>query len=375
MKYFLIAGEASGDLHASNLMKAIIKADSRAEFRYMGGDLMEGVSPGLLLHYRETSFMFLEVLFHLRKIFRNMRKVKNEMKAWQPDALIPVDYPGFNLRMTRFAHRHGIPVHYYISPKVWAWKKNRITTLRTCTEQLYSILPFEVGFFRDHGMEVEYHGNPLVDSVREFLADFEGRQRWKASHGLGEQPLVALLAGSRRREIQRMLPVMVKASQRFPAFRFVVAGAPSVDPEFYRPFLEGTGVGIVHNETYGLLASSVAAMVTSGTATLETALFRVPQVVLYKTAPFAYAIAKRIVKVNFISLVNLILDRELVKEILQKDLQAASEAELSGILNDTNHRARIARGYEEIAKRLGDGHVSARIAGRMVQQIGQRQQS
>jgi len=367
MKYFLVAGEASGDLHASNLMKALKEADPGAEFRYMGGDLMAGAAPGMVLHYRETSFMFLDVLVHLRKILRNLGTIREAIRQWEPDAVIPVDYPGFNMRIARFASGMGSRVFYFISPKVWAWKRRRVYRLKRFTRKLFVILPFEVPFYRDFGMEVAYFGNPLVDGVRGFLEGFEGAERWKASRGLDDRPVVALLAGSREKEIQRTLPAMVLMAAEHPGYQFVVAGAPSIDPGFYETWLEGTDVGIVHGETYALLASSFAGVVTSGTATLEAALFGVPQVVVYRTGSMAYAIARRIVKINFISLVNLILDRGLVLEVIQHNLYPGAGAELSRILEDPGYRERILEGYRELGTLLGERGVAERIAAHMVE--------
>jgi lipid-A-disaccharide synthase len=367
MKYFLIAGEASGDLHASNLMRELKRRDPSADFLFMGGDLMENVSPGLVMHYRETSYMFLDVVFHLGKIFSNMRKLKVRIGQWRPDVVIPVDFPGFNLRMARFATTAGFRVFYFITPKVWAWKRRRVGQLRRFAERLFVIFPFEVGFFRQFGMEVEYFGNPLVDGVQQFLDRFEGGERWRSSKRLDDRPVVALLAGSRRKEIQRILPVMVRVAAGFPHYQFVVAGAPSIEPGFYSPFLKGSGVKIVHGETYALLAAAFAGIVTSGTATLEAALFNVPQVVVYRTGPVAYAIAKRLIKINFISLVNLILERGLVVEIIQKRLFRKSVPELSRILEDAEHREAILEGYREMASLLGDQGVTERIAMRMVE--------
>jgi len=369
MKYFLIAGEASGDLHASNLMKELVRCDPQAKFRYMGGDLMEGVSPGMVMHYRETSYMMLDVLFHLGKIFRNMRRLKAEMKAWHPDVVIPVDYPGFNLRMARFATSAGLRVYYFISPKVWAWRQRRTRDLQRYTAKLFCILPFEQSFFRRFGMEVEYFGNPLVDGVQQFLEGFGGAEAWKSENNLDQRPVVALLAGSRKKEIQGMLPAMVRVASGHPGFQFVVAGAPSIDPGFYSPFLKGTEVRLVQGETYGLLASAYAGMITSGTATLETALFRVPQVVLYRTGNLAYIIGKRLIKINFISLVNLILDRGLVKEVIQQRLYERSGMELSRILEDESHRQGILEGYTKMAEMLGETGVAGRIAKRMVEML------
>jgi len=368
MKYFLIAGEASGDLHASNLMKELKRIDSDAEFRFMGGELMEAVSPSLVMHYKETSYMMLDVLFHLRKIFRNLRLIKEELVQWKPDVLIPVDYPGFNMRIAKFASRKGMRVFYFISPKVWAWKQRRVHALKKYAGKLFVILPFEVSWFGKFGMEVEYSGNPLVDGVEGFLKIFEGKEAWKIAQGLDERPVVALMAGSRIKEIQGMLPAMAKVAAAFPSYQFVVAGAPSIDPGLYEPYL-GNGLKIVFGQTYGLLATARAGLVTSGTATLEAALFEVPQVVLYRTSSLAYTIGKRLVKIKYISLVNLILNRGLVLEVIQKSLYDQTESELSRILDDVDHREQIVKGYEEIRSLIGEEGVSERIAIRMVELI------
>lgn len=369
MKYFLIAGEASGDLHASNLMKELKRIDSDAEFRFMGGELMEAVSPALVMHYKETSYMMLDVLFHLRKIFRNLRIIKDELVRWKPDVVIPVDYPGFNMRIAKFASLKGMRVFYFISPKVWAWKQRRVHDLKKFTEKLFVILPFEVDWFKKFGMEVEYSGNPLVDGVGNFMKDFEGGEAWKLAHGLDKRPVVALLAGSRIKEIQGMLPAMAKVAAVHPGYQFVVAGAPSIDRELYKPYLEENVLRIVHGQTYALLATATAGLVTSGTATLEAALFGLPQVVLYRTSSLAYAIGKQLVKIKHISLVNLILNRSLVLEVIQKSLYEQTESELSRILNDAVYREQIVNGYEEISSIIGEEGVSERIAKRMVELI------
>jgi lipid-A-disaccharide synthase len=367
MKYFLIVGEASGDLHASNLMKGLLEADPQAEFCYMGGDLMKEVSAGMVMHYRETSYMFLDVLFHLRKIFRNMRLIKNKILDWKPDVLIPVDYPGFNLRISRFASEHGIRVFYYISPKVWAWKQGRVKTMKKYVNRLFAILPFEVEFFRRFNMEVEYFGNPLVDQVALFEKEFAGEGKWRQKHGLDQKPLVALLCGSRIKEIETTLPAMLTLAGEHPDYQFVVAGAPSIDPAIYKDYLKGRNVKIVFNETYALLACAEAGLVTSGTATLEAALFELPQVVLYRTSRLAYVIAKRLIKIKFISLVNLIYGKKLVEEVVQKDLTGRARKELNLILEDDLYRDAMKEGYRELKAGLGKKGVSQRIGGRMIE--------
>jgi lipid-A-disaccharide synthase len=367
MKYFLIVGEASGDLHASNLMKELLKADPQAEFCYMGGDLMQEVSQGMVMHYRETSYMFLDVLFHLRKIFRNMLLIKQKILEWKPDVLIPVDYPGFNLRMSKFASQHGIRVFYYISPKVWAWKQRRVKSMKKHVDRLFAILPFEVEFFRRFNMEVEYFGNPLVDQVARFVEEFEGEGEWLKRHKLDQKPLVALLSGSRIKEIETTLPAMLTLAAEHPEYQFVVAGAPSMDNSIYEQYLQGTDVKIVFNETYALLACAKAGLVTSGTATLEAALFELPQVVLYRTSQLAYSIAKRLIKIKFISLVNLIYGKKLVEEVIQKDLTGRTRLELNLILKDDPYRKAMKEGYRELKLDLGEQGVSQRIGERMTE--------
>jgi lipid-A-disaccharide synthase len=369
MRYFLIAGEASGDLHASALMKELKRFDPGAGFRFMGGDLMGSVSEGRVIHHREISYMLLDVVFHLGRILRTMRRMRSEMEAYRPHAVILVDYPGFNLRMARTASRMGLRVFYYISPKVWAWNRRRIKVLKRYTDRIFVIFPFEKEFYRRFQMEVEYFGNPLVDAVGDFRKRFRGVGEWKKKHGMDDRPLVALLAGSRTREIEAMLPVMVRVAGNYPGFRFVVAGAPSIDPGFYEPFIRGTTVGLVQGETYELLHSAFAGMITSGTATLEAALLEVPQLVLYKTGWAAYFLAKRLIKVNFISLVNLIYGDRLVEEIIQKELYRKADRELSRLLNDPDYRERMLEGYREIREKMGREGVPGRIAERMMDMI------
>jgi len=372
MKYFLIAGEASGDLHASNLMKELKKQDPEAEFRFMGGDLMQEVSDGLVMHYRETSYMLTDVFFHLGKIFRNMRRVKAQLRDWEPDLFIPVDYAGFNFRIARYARSLQIRVFYYISPKVWAWQEHRVKKLRRFSERVFSILPFEVEYFKGFDMQVEYFGNPLVDEVHRFKRRFEGVNAWKKKHELGEKPLVALLAGSRRKEIESTLPPMLKVASEHPDYTFVVAGAPSIDPDLYSQYLDGSEVKIVYGETYSLLEASFAGLITSGTATLEAALFDLPQAVLYKTGTLAYYIVKPLIKINFISLVNLIYGKQLVLEIIQKDLYGRSQNELSRILEDDEYRKGMKDGYRALRTGLGEEGVSKRIAGKMLELLKQK---
>ena len=285
MKYYLIVGEASGDLHASHLMQALERQDPEADFRFFGGEKMQAVGGTLVRHYRELAYMgFIPVLLHLPTILRNMRQCKDDIRGWKPDVVILVDYPGFNLKIAKYVHAElNIPVYYYISPKIWAWKEYRIKNIKRDVDELFSILPFEVAFFEGkHRYPIHYVGNPTADEVRSFREGYdESPEAFRRRYGLSDKPIIALLAGSRQQEIKDNLPAMIEAATSFPDYQLVLAGAPSIDDGYYRKFIEGQPVTLVHNDTYALLAQSAAALVTSGTATLETALFDVPQVVCY----------------------------------------------------------------------------------------------
>jgi len=371
MRYYLIAGEASGDLHGSNLMKAIKERDPNAEFRFYGGDLMKAVGTNLVKHFREMAFMgFFDVLANIRTITRNLRICKEDILNFKPDALILIDYAGFNLRVADFAHKNSIKTFYYISPKVWAWKKSRIEKLKKYTDKLFVIFPFEVEYFKQNGLEVEFYGNPLMDSLAEFKRNNSNDEGFRKENNLDERPIIALLSGSRKHEISRCLPEMIEASKRFTEFQFVVAGAPSIQNEQYLEILQDSKVRIVYNQTYRLLENSFAAVVTSGTATLETALFRVPQVVIFKTGGLTYHIGKLIISVRFFSLVNLIAERELVKEFLQFNLARDIEAELREICMNTKRRREILDGYDQIISILGGDGTSNRIANRIWELAG-----
>ena len=372
MKYYLIAGEASGDLHASNLMKALKEADPAAEFRFFGGDLMSQVGGTCVKHYRDHAFMgFVPVLLNLRTIFANMAMCKADVKGWKPDALILVDYPGFNLSIARDIHATtDIPVYYYIAPKVWASREGRIKSIKRDVDEIFSILPFEVGYFKKHNYEINYIGNPCVDAVDAYLRENpRDEDLFRASSGLGDEPVVALLAGSRKHEITDNLPMMLEAVKRFPGYTPVIAGAPGIEKEFYEPFLAG-GAKIIFGETYRLLAHSHAALVTSGTATLETALFRVPQVVCYST-PVPWLISKLkpyFLKVKYISLVNLIADDEVVRELVAADMKVENiVAELGKLLPATSpERVAMLAGYDRIIDILGEPGASRHAAEMMV---------
>ena len=378
MKYYLIVGEASGDLHASNLMKAIKSVDSSAEFRFFGGDLMSAVGGECVKHYRELAYMgFIPVLMHLRTIFSNMSLCKSDIVAWNPDVLILVDYPGFNLSIAEYIHKNTqIPVYYYISPKIWAWKEHRIKNIKRDVDELFSILPFEIDFFeKKHDYRINYIGNPCVDAVDAFLRNApEERGAFIERNGLADKPIVALLAGSRKQEIKANLPMMLEAVKHYPGYQPVIAGAPGIDKDFYKPYLDA-GARIVFGETYNILNNAHAALVTSGTATLETGIFRVPQVVCYAT-PMArlYSwLKKRFLKVKFVSLVNLVAGREVVRELVAADMTIDNiKSELGKILADGEERAAMLKEYDRMLEILGEAGASERAAGKMVALLKKR---
>ncbi len=372
MKYYLIVGEASGDLHASHLMRSLQKEDPEAQFRFFGGDLMTAVGGTRVKHYKELAYMgFVPVLLHLRTIFRNMALCKKDIMQWQPDAVILVDYPGFNLKIAKYLHknRKNRPaIYYYISPKIWAWKEYRIKNIKRDVDELFSILPFEVPFFEQkHHYPIHYVGNPTADEVRSFLEDNPPHPRTPAP------PIIALLAGSRKQEIKDNLPAMLEAVKQFPDYQCVVAGAPGIEDAYYEEFIKGASVEIVHDKTYDLLSRSTAALVTSGTATLETALFNVPQVVCYKTpVPHLIRFAfNHIIKCKYISLVNLIVDKEVVQELLADRFSVKNiREELSKILPGQTGREQMLQGYEEIRTALGDTCAPDNAAKLMVSLLG-----
>ena len=378
MKYYLIVGEASGDLHASNLMKAIKSVDSSAEFRFFGGDLMSAVGGECVKHYRELAYMgFIPVLLHLRTIFSNMSLCKRDIVAWNPDVLILVDYPGFNLSIAEYIHKNTqIPVYYYISPKIWAWKEYRIKNIKRDVDELFSILPFEIDFFeKKHDYRINYIGNPCVDAVDVFLRNApEERGAFLERNGLADKPIVALLAGSRKQEIKANLPMMLEAVKHYPGYQPVIAGAPGIDKEFYKPYLDA-GARIVFGETYNILNNAHAALVTSGTATLETGIFRVPQVVCYAT-PMArlYSwLKKRFLKVKFVSLVNLVAGREVVRELVAADMTIENvKSELGKIIIDGEGRTTMLKEYDRMLEILGEAGASERAAGKIVSLLKKR---
>lgn len=359
MRYYLVAGEASGDLHGANLMKALKTRDPDAEFRFFGGDLMQAEGGTLVKHYAEMAFMgFTEVLANLNTILKNLKTCKDDIAAWHPDVLILIDFPGFNLKIAASAKKLGLLVCYYISPKVWAWNQKRVLKIKQSVDHLFCILPFEVDFYRQWNMKVDYVGNPLLDAVAAFKPD----NAFLQVHDLADKKIIALLPGSRRQEISRILPDMLTAVGKFPDYTFVIAGAPSFSREFYQPLLQQHDIKVVFNATYDLLSHADAALVTSGTATLETALFHVPQVVLYKASPVSIAIARLVIKIKFISLVNLIMDRPVVKELIQQDCTAENiDAELSRLLKGTT-RSNMLADYDLLDNKMGEPGASARTA-------------
>ena len=374
MKYYLIVGEASGDLHASNLMRALLQEDPKAEFRFFGGDLMKEVGGTCVRHYKSLAYMgFIPVLLHLRTILRNMEFCKNDVEAWNPDVLILVDYPGFNLKIAQYIKLHTeIPIFYYISPKIWAWKEYRIKNIQHDVDAMFSILPFEVEFYQRYHFPVHYVGNPCVDAVDAFRKNFnETFETFVSAHNWEQKPIIALLAGSRKQEIKDNLRRMIKASRYFPDYQFVVAGAPGIEADFYRRYMDAD-TKIVFGETYRLLSHATAALVTSGTATLETALFRTPQVVCYYTAAgkLVSLLRRMILKVSFVSLVNLIAGKEVVTELVAGDMQVkAIKQELSYILPGSERRKRMLENYDCLIQILGKAGASGRAARQMLQAL------
>ncbi|SHE56588.1 lipid-A-disaccharide synthase [Chryseobacterium takakiae] len=361
MKYYIIAGEASGDLHGSNLMKALKQKDSNAEFRFWGGDLMAKQGGTLVKHYRDLAFMgFLEVAMNLRTILNNIKFCKEDIQNNKPDVLILIDYPGFNLRIAKFAKEQGIKVVYYISPQLWAWKEGRVEIIKKYVDEMMVILPFEEDFYKKHGVESHFVGHPLLDAIST-LEDIT-TENFKRENGLNEKEIIALLPGSRKQEVEKMLQIMLSVRPYFKEYQFVIAGAPSLPKEFYEKYVDDN-VHFVSNKTYDLLRCSKAALVTSGTATLETALLNVPEVVCYRGSKVSYAIAKRLVKnIKYISLVNLIMDREVVKELIQNDLNTNNLVdELKKILS-TEKRFEVFRDYELLREKLGGKGASDHAA-------------
>jgi lipid-A-disaccharide synthase len=371
MNYYIIAGEASGDLHGSNLMRGLKQADPEASFRFWGGDLMAAQGGTLVKHYKNTAVMgFLEVLGKLWSVLRNIRFCKQDLLAHHPDVLILIDYPGFNFRMAKFAKNHGIKVFYYIAPKVWAWKEKRVHQLKKYVDKLFIIFPFEMEYFKRWGINAFYAGNPLVDNIDGKLDDKESFKSFIERNNLPDKPIIAVLAGSRVMEINYVLPRVLALANSYPEYQFIVAGAPSIDREQYEKYIAGTGFGLVTNQTCELMAQATAAMVASGTATLEAALIGVPQVVCYGGNEISFRIAKHFVKARYISLVNLIMDAPVVVELIQHDMNMENmEKELSAIMPGGPKRERMLDDYAELRAKLGGCGASVRVAEEMVQEV------
>ena len=362
MKYYIISGEASGDLHGSNLMKSLQKVDANADFRFWGGDLMETVGGTLVKHYKELAFMgFVEVVMNLRTIAKNLSFCKKDIENYNPDAIIFIDYPGFNLRIAKWAKAKGFKTHYYISPQIWAWKEGRIKDIKRDVDQMYVILPFEKDFYeKKHNFPVHFVGHPLIDAIsnRTQIDDSEFRK----THNLSDKPIIALLPGSRKQEITKMLSVMLSLVNDYEDYQFVIAGAPGQDYDFYKQFIKQDNVNFINNKTYDLLSLSTAALVTSGTATLETALFKVPQVVCYKVSWISYQIGKRVVNLDFISLVNLILEKEAVTELIQNDFNKKHLKKELDLILDEYERTKFFIDYYDLEKKLGGKGASLKTA-------------
>ena len=369
MKYYIIAGEASGDLHGSNLMKSLYKEDSHADIRFWGGDLMENSGGTLVKHYRDLAFMgFLEVIMNLRTILNNIKFCKADIQKFQPDVIIFIDYPGFNMRIAKWAKLKGIKTHYYIAPQIWAWKENRITAIKRDFDKLFVILPFEKDFFENkHHFPVDFVGHPLIDAIHNRQKIDEST--FRKEHHLNEKPIIAILPGSRKQEISKMLIVMLSVVNDFPEYQFVIAGAPSQEFTFYEQFLNNQNVKFVANKTYDLLSNATAALVTSGTATLETALFKVPEVVCYKGSWASYQIAKRVITLKYISLVNLIMNSEVVTELIQDDCnEKRIKEELLKILK-TDYRKQLLTQYDTLENKLGGIGASEKTAKLIVKEL------
>lgn len=361
MKYYIIAGEASGDLHGANLMKALYKAEPNAQVRFWGGDLMQQVGGTLVKHYQDLAFMgFAEVLANLKTILKNISFCKKDIAQFNPDVIIFIDYPGFNMRIAKWAKKQGFDTHYYISPQIWAWKENRIKAIMRDINHMYTILPFEKSFYEEkHNYKVAYVGHPLLDAIEQFKQ--KTHEDFKGKHNLDNRPIIALLPGSRKQEISKLLTEMLQIVSKYPEYQFVIAGAPSLNKAFYQPFIHTNNVQLILNDTYNLLNNAFAAIVTSGTATLETALFNVPQVVVYKGNEISYQIAKRIIKLKYISLVNLIMDEEIVTELIQNECNTSRiQAEFEKVINNPG-RGKMLEKYHELREVLGGGGASEQV--------------
>lgn len=370
MKYYIITGEASGDLHAANLMREITKLNPTSLFRVWGGDRMRSEGGELVKHYKELAFMgFYEVLANLSTILQNFLFCKKDILSYRPDAIILVDYPGFNLRIAEFAHAQGIRVFYYISPQVWAWKKSRVKKIRKFVERMFVILPFEKDFYATYNVDVDFVGHPLLDAIENEKDNLSSPETFRTHHLLDQRPVIALLPGSREQEISTMLPVMLSVKENFPDYQFVVAGASAIDEDFYKQFITDHSIRVIFNQTHDLLHNATAALVTSGTATLETALMNVPQVVCYKGNWLSFQIARRIVKVKYISLVNLIMDKQVVTELIQEKMNAQMIINELNLILEEATRARILSDYTALGEILGGKGASAAAANLIIERM------
>ena len=377
-KYYIIAGEASGDLHGANLIKEIKKLDSTAAFRCWGGDLMEEEGIELVKHYRDLAFMgFLEVIKNIRTIFKNMKFCKEDIIKYKPDAVIFIDYPGFNLRIAEFVHENKIPTLYYVSPQVWAWKASRVKKIKVVVDKMYVILPFEKAFYKKFDYDVDFVGHPLIDAIEQFKEKAISKKVFCEKYRLNEKPIIALLPGSRSQEIEKKLPIMLSVVSKYKEYQFVIAGAPARSNEYYAPFLSKENVHVVLNDTYNLLNNSHAALVTSGTATLETALFNVPQVVCYQSSAFSYRIAKLLIgkRIKFISLVNLIAGKEIVKELIQIELNEKNLIKELEIIVSNEGREKMLKEYKLLEDKCGGTGASFNTANGMLKTLDELNRS
>ena len=367
MRYYIIAGEASGDLHGSNLVKQLKNCDDQAVIRAWGGGLMEQAGAEIVKHYRDLAFMgFSEVLMNLKTILNNLSYCKKSIESFKPDAIILIDYPGFNLRIAKWAHNEQYKVLYYISPQIWAWKQSRVKQIKAYVDEMFVILPFEKEFYKKFGVDVHYVGHPLIDALEDYKQNALSHTEFKERNQLGDKPIIAILPGSRKQEISAMLPIMLKAVNEVGDFELVIAGAPSQEEAFYKSILKETKVKVLFNSTYEILTHAHAALVTSGTATLETAIFKIPQVVCYKGGLVSYIIARALVKVKYISLVNLIMDKMVVKELIQNEMNVQSvQKELNKITGNQEYRDRMLADYDKLYSKLGGGGASKLAAREM----------
>jgi lipid-A-disaccharide synthase len=370
-KIYLIAGEASGDLHGSNLVKALKQENQNLSFRFWGGDLMQNEIGKPVKHIKELAFMgFIEVIRNIKTILNNIKFCKNDILNFKPDALILIDYPGFNLRIAAWAKKNNIKVYYYISPQVWAWKQNRVYKIKRFVTKMFTILPFEKEFYKKFDFDVEYVGHPLLDAIENYKNSVNTSDSFRFKHHLSQKPIIAILPGSRKQEIKAKLPIMLEAIKDYSDYEVVIAGAPSLEPEFYTKMMQNSSFKIVHDSTYDILSLAEFAIVTSGTATLETALFNVPEVVCYKASPISYYIAKQLIKIKYISLVNLIMDQEVVRELIQNDcnpIEIRKEVEL--IKAGGLKREKMLNDFEILRKKLGEGGASKKIAQSLLKTI------